>query len=186
MPLNPGANVALTKEIPDLRAVVLGVQLDARADDVLRRSLVVATMLCDTSHKVISDKHFVFFNQLVSIDGSVEQLTALLGDDDEQIEVDLHAVPPTIDRIVVAAYINDPVTARRTLGQLRVCVIRVLDLADNRELTRSVDLASSLGDTTAAILGELYRHGTGWKFKVIGQGVREGIAEIARLYGLPT
>ena len=49
----------------------------------------------------------MFFNQLTSPDLSVAQLTEALGDDREQIEVDLGDVPAEIHRIVVALYIND-------------------------------------------------------------------------------
>lgn len=45
-PMVRGANVALTREIPSLRSVVLGISL-APADSVLADNLVVATILCD-------------------------------------------------------------------------------------------------------------------------------------------
>jgi tellurium resistance protein TerD len=35
------------------------------------------------------------------------------------------------------------------------------------------------------VLGEVYRHGADWKFKVVGEGYASGIAGIASDYGLP-
>jgi tellurium resistance protein TerD len=81
-------------------------------------------------------------------------------------------------------YINDGPAQRRTLGQLRGCVVRVLNLADNRELVRSEDFAPALDAETALALGEMYRHDGEWKFKVLGQGYAKGIAGIATDYGL--
>ena len=62
--------------------------------------------------------------------------------------------------------------------------MRVLNLADNKELVRSEDLAPALDSETALALGEMYRHDGDWKFKVLGQGYSKGIAGIAADYGL--
>jgi len=184
-PMKRGANVALTQEIPSLTGVVLGVRWNAGSEQALAENLVAATILCNEQSRAPSEEYFVFFNQLISPDLSVAQLAQALGDDREQIEVDLGDVPADIHRIVVALYINDGPGARRTLGQLRECGIRVLNLADGQELVRSENLAPALRSETAICLGELYRHPTGWKFKVIGQGYDNGIKGIAADYGVP-
>jgi tellurium resistance protein TerD len=179
-----GANVALTREIPGLTGVVLGVSWNAGAETALTDNLVFAAILCDANNRALSDEYFVFFNQLTSPDLSVQQLEQALGGDQEQIEIDLTAVPQNVDRIVLVLYVNDGPAQRRTLGQLRGCLLRVLNLADNRELVRSEDFAPALDTETALALGEMYRHDGGWKFKVLGQGYSKGIAGIASDYGL--
>lgn len=88
-----GSNVALTREIPTLSAVVLGVRFSAGAETVLTDNLVVATILCDSASHALSDEHFVFFNQLSSPEESVTQRDQALGGDAEQVEIDLGAVP---------------------------------------------------------------------------------------------
>jgi tellurium resistance protein TerD len=179
-----GANVSLTREIPGLAGVVLGVSWNAGAERALTDNLVFAAILCDAKSHALSDEHFVFFNQLSSPELSVQQLEQALGGDQEQIEIDLAAVPPAVDRIVLVLYVNDGPALHRTLGQLRGCALRVLNLADNRELVRSEDFAPALDTETALALGEIYRHDGEWKFKVIGQGYSKGIAGIASDYGL--
>jgi tellurium resistance protein TerD len=179
-----GSNVALTREIPGLTGIVLGVNWDAGSEQALSDNLVVATILCDSTNKAISDEHFVFFNQLSSPDLSVTQLEEVLGGDEEQVEIDLSAVPMDISRIVVVLYINEGTARRRALGQLKECGLRVLNLADNKELVRSENLARVLTSETAISLGEVYRHNGDWKFKVIGEGYSKGIAGIAADYGI--
>jgi tellurium resistance protein TerD len=179
-----GENVALTREIPGLAGVVLGVSWNAGAETALTDNLVFAAILCDANNRALSDEHFVFFNQLSSPDMSVQQLEQALGGDQEQIEIDLTSVPANVDRIVLVLYVNDGPAQRRTLGQLRGCALRVLNLSDNRELVRSEDFAPALDSETALALGEIYRHGGDWKFKVLGQGYSKGIAGIATDYGL--
>lgn len=182
-PMKRGSNAALTREIPNLRGVVLGVALTS-AEPVVNDNLVVAALLCDDDHKVLSDEHMVFFNQLSEPDLSVTQLAAAAGGDIEQIEVDLDDVPAAVHRIVVVAYLNEGMGHRRTLGQLRDARVRVLDLAGGTELVRSENLAPALSGETGLVLGELYRHEGGWKFKVVGQGYPNGVVGIAADHGI--
>ncbi|MEO9140051.1 MAG: TerD family protein [Jatrophihabitans sp.] len=180
-----GANVALTREIPGLRGLVLGAAWNAGSERALDDNLVFAALLCTAHGRVRSDQDFVFFNQMSSSDLSVQQIEQVMGIDNVQIEVDLAGVPAEVDRIVCVLYVNEGPAKRRTLGQLRSCVIRVLNVVDNAELVRSEELATAFSTETAVALGEVYRHEADWKFKVLGQGYSKGIAGIAADYGLP-
>ncbi len=179
-----GANASLTREIPSLASVVLGVAFAAGAETVLTDNLVVATILCGADGKALSDDYFVFFNQLSTPDLSVTQLEEALGSDSEQIEIDLKQVPENVSRIVVVLYLNEGTAQHRSLGQLRDCTIRVLNLDGNAELVRSENLATGLSRETALALGEIYRYNGEWKFKVLGSGYSTGIVGLANDYGL--
>ena len=168
-----GANVALTQEIPSLTGVVLGVRWNAGSEQALSENLVAATILCDADNQAPSEEYFVFFNQLTSPDLSVAQLAQALGDDREQIEVDLGAVPADIHRIVVALYVNEGPGAKRTLGQLRECYVRVLDLDGGQELVRSENLAPALRSET----GDLPRRAVPALQRLEVQGHRAGIRQ---------
>lgn len=180
-----GANVPLTREIPGLRHIVVGVAWNAGAEPVLQDNLVMAAILCDQANKAISAEHFVFFNQLSSPDLSVSRLEKALAGDQEQVEIDLPDVPPDVSRIAFVLYVNEGTAARRTIGQLRQLSLSVRDATDNRELVRSENLASGLTSETALVLGEVYRHRSDWKFKVVGEGYASGIVGVASDYGLP-
>jgi len=183
-PMKRGSNVALTREIPNLTGVVLGVNFQAGSERALADNLVGAAILCDASSKALSNEHFVFFNQLISPDESVSEAEQRLGDDEDQIEIDLSKVPAEVARIVAVLYVNEGPAQRRTLGQLKECSLRILNLADRRELVRSENFAPELDSETAIALGEVYLHQGDWKFKVIGQGYSKGIAGIAADYGI--
>lgn len=180
-----GANVALTREVPGLAGVVLGIHWNAGAERALADNLVFAAVLVTADGRARDDRDLVFFNQLASPEESVVERDHALGDDAEQIEIDLAAVPAEIERIVAVLYVNDGPAQRRTLGQLRSCVVRVLNRAGNAELVRSEDLAPAFDTETAVALGEVYRNAGGWKFKVLGQGYARGVAGVAADYGIP-
>ncbi|MEI4271840.1 TerD family protein [Klenkia sp. LSe6-5] len=180
-----GANVALTREIPGLTRLVVGVAWDAGSERVLDDNLVLALLLCGPDRTVLSGEHVVFFNQLTSPEESVVARDDALGGDQEQVEVDLARVPPEVARLVAVLYVNEGTTQRRTLGQLRSVSVVVRDGVDHRELVRSEDLAPVLQAETALVLGEVYRHGGDWKFKVVGEGYATGVSGVAADFGVP-
>ena len=182
-----GGNVSLTKEAPGLTNVVVGLGWDVRSTTGADYDLDASAIMLNTSGKVLSDSHFVFFNNLTSPDGTVEHtgdnLTGEGDGDDEAIKVNLAAMSLEVDKIVFAVSIYDADARRQSFGQVSNAFIRVVNAADERELTR-FDLSEDASTETAMVFGELYRRGPEWKFRAVGQGYASGLAGIARDYGV--
>ncbi|WP_030620439.1 TerD family protein [Streptomyces sclerotialus] len=185
--LAKGGNVSLSKEAPGLTAVVIGLGWDVRTTTGTDHDLDASALLCGESGKVVSDQHFVFYNNLKSPDGSVEHtgdnLTGEGEGDDEQIKVDLAAVPADVARVVFPVSIHDAEARAQNFGQVRNAYIRVVNQADGQEIAR-YDLSEDAATETAMVFGELYRHGGEWKFRAVGQGYASGLAGIATDYGV--
>jgi tellurium resistance protein TerD len=185
--LTKGGNVSLTKQAPGLSAVTVGLGWDARTTDGKDFDLDASAIVCGSDGKVFSDKHFVFFNNLATPDGAVQHtgdnLTGEGEGDDEQVKVNLNALPAEIDKIVFPVSIYDAATAGQSFGQVRNAFIRVVNQADNSELAR-YDLSEDASTETAMVFGELYRSGAEWKFRAVGQGYTTGLAGIAQDYGV--
>jgi tellurium resistance protein TerD len=185
--LTKGGNVSLTKAAPNLTAVTVGLGWDARATTGVDFDLDASALALGDDHKIKSGQYFIFFNNLRSPDGSIEHLGDNLtggGDgDDEQVKVDLSAVPPDISSVVFAVSIYEGDTRQQSFGQVRNAFIRVVNQADSVELAR-YDLTEDASTETAMVFGELYRNGPEWKFRAIGQGYASGLAGIARDFGV--
>ncbi|MEU6116574.1 TerD family protein [Streptomyces sp. NPDC047117] len=185
--LAKGGNVSLSKEAPGLTAVVIGLGWDVRTTTGTDHDLDASALLCDTSGKVGSDQHFVFYNNLKSPDGSVEHtgdnLTGEGEGDDEQIKVNLAAVPADVASVVFPVSIHDAEARAQNFGQVRNAYIRVVNQADGQEIAR-YDLSEDAATETAMVFGELYRHGAEWKFRAVGQGYASGLAGIAADFGV--
>ena len=185
--LAKGGNVSLTKQAPNLTAVLVGLGWDARATTGAAFDLDASALMLNTAGKVLSDQHFVFFNNLTSPDGSVEHtgdnLTGEGEGDDEQIKVNLAAVPAECDRVVFPVSIYDADNRAQTFGQVRNAYIRIVNQADQSELAR-YDLSEDASTETAMVFGELYRHGGEWKFRAVGQGYQGGLGPLAKNYGV--
>jgi tellurium resistance protein TerD len=182
-----GANVSLTKEAPGLTNVVVGLGWDVRSTTGADYDLDASAIMLNANGKVLSDSHFVFFNNLVSPDGTVEHtgdnLTGVGDGDDESIKVNLAAMAPEVAKIVFAVSIYDADGRRQNFGQVSNAFIRVVNALDDRELTR-FDLTEDASTETAMVFGELYRYGSDWKFRAVGQGYASGLAGIARDFGV--
>ncbi|MCF8607370.1 TerD family protein [Gordonia sp. HY442] len=185
--LSKGGNVSLSKEAPGLTSVAIGLGWDARSTTGADFDLDGSALILGADGKVLSDQHFVFYNNLRSPDGSVEHtgdnLTGEGDGDDESINVDLAAVPPNIQSIVFPVSIHDADVRGQSFGQVSNAFIRVVNRANGSEVAR-YDLTEDASTETAMLFGELYRHNADWKFRAIGQGYASGLGGIARDYGV--
>ncbi|MFD8657024.1 TerD family protein, partial [Streptomyces mirabilis] len=149
--------------------------------------LDASALLCSEAGKVLSDQHFVFYNNLKSPDGSVEHtgdnLTGEGEGDDESIKVNLTAVPAEVAKIVFPVSIHEADTRGQSFGQVRNAFIRVVNQAGGQEIAR-YDLSEDASSETAMVFGELYRHGGEWKFRAVGQGYASGLRGIASDFGV--
>ena len=185
--LSKGGNVSLTKEAPGLTAVLVGLGWDVRTTTGADFDLDASALMLGTNGKILSDSHFIFFNNLTSPDGSVEHtgdnLTGEGEGVDEVIKVNLQAVPQDVDKIVVTVSIYDAEGRSQSFGQVRNAFIRVVNQAGGAEITR-YDLSEDASTETAMVFGELYRNGAEWKFRAVGQGYTSGLRGIAQDYGV--
>lgn len=185
--LSKGGNVSLSKEAPGLTAVFVGLGWDVNTFSGGEFDLDASAILLNNTGKVISDQHFVFFNNLRSPDGSVEHtgdnLTGEGDGDDEVININLAGVPPEVERIVVVVSIYDADTRKQNFGAVRNAFMRVVNQAGGAEIAR-YDLTEDASVETAMVFGEVYRSGAEWKFKAVGQGYASGLRGIASDFGV--
>lgn len=185
--LSKGGNLSLSKEAPGMTKVLVGLGWDARSTDGQDFDLDASAFLLKADGKVRADPDFIFYNQLKSVDGSVEHTgdnrTGEGDGDDEAIKVDLSKVPADIDRIAFTVTIHEADARRQNFGQVRNAFIRIVNQDNNSEVAR-YDLAEDASTETAMIFAELYRNGAEWKFRAVGQGFAGGLKPLAESYGL--
>lgn len=185
--LNKGGNISLSKEAPGLSRILIGLGWDVRTTDGKEFDLDASAFLLGPTGKVRSDADFIFYNQLKSSDGSVEHTgdnrTGAGDGDDEAIKVELTKVPAEIDKIAVAVTIHDAAARGQNFGMVSGAFIRVVNQDNNVEITR-FDLSEDASTETAMIFGEVYRHGTDWKFRAVAQGYKSGLLGLCQQFGV--
>ncbi|MFG2132403.1 TerD family protein [Streptomyces sp. NPDC048751] len=139
----------------------------------------VSALLLDASGRVRSDADLVFYNQPAHPSGSVRHLgkgQGTGGASADWLWLDLAAVEPAVDRVVVAASAD-----AGTFGQIPVLDVRVALPAGQPVASFSIDDA---GSETAFVFGEFYRRNGTWKFRAVGQGYDSGLAGLATDFGI--
>lgn len=130
-----------------------------------------SAIICVNGH-IIDAGDMVFYNNLTHRSGAVrhmgDNLTGAGEGDDEQIMVDLTALPSQYDKIVFVVTIYQARERRQHFGLIRNCFIRICDAETGQELCK-YNLSENYNNMTAMIFGELYRYNGAWKFNAIGQ-----------------
>jgi tellurium resistance protein TerD len=185
--LQKGGNVNLSKEAPGLTNLIVGLGWDARSTDGAPFDLDGAAFLLNAEGKVRSDADFVFYNNLKSTDGAVvhsgDNTTGAGEGDDETIKVDLSKVSAEVDKIAICVTIHDAEARKQNFGQVSKAYVRCVNAADNKEIAR-YDLSEDSSTEAAMIFGEVYRAGSEWKFRAIGQGFKGGLGPLAKNFGV--
>jgi tellurium resistance protein TerD len=186
--LTKGGNVSLTKEAPGLSSVVVGLGWDARTTTGADFDLDASAIGVNSAGTVATPQHFVFFNNLASPDGAIrhtgDNVTGAGDGDDEQIVLNLAAMPAEVDKVVFPVSIYDGEGRGQSFGQVRNAFIRIVNEGDGSEIAR-FDLSEDASTETAMVFGEVYRNGAEWKFRAVGQGYSSGLTGIARDFGVP-
>ncbi|MGZ8537497.1 MAG: TerD family protein [Flavisolibacter sp.] len=147
--------------------------------------LDASVFILGENKKIISDQHFIFYNNLVSPDGSVEHtgdnLTGAGDGDDEQIKVDLSKVDPKATEICVVVTIHEGDARKQNFGQVRNSFVRVFDPNTNAELLK-YELEEDFSIETAVEFGRIYKKDDKWKFEAVGMGMKGGLEEYLKRY----
>ena len=190
MPVNlqKGQKVSLTKGNPGLKNVIVGLGWDVNQFDTgADFDLDAAAFLLSDSGKAASSDDFVFYGNLKHASGSVQHmgdnLTGVGDGDDEQIRIDLSLVPASITKIAFTVTIYEAEARRQNFGQVNNAFIRIYKEDTGEKLLR-YDLGEDFSIETAAVFGELYKHGEEWKFNAIGSGFQGGLAALCANFGV--
>lgn len=131
----------------------------------------VSGLLLDASGAVRSDADFVFYNQPVSADGAVRYEGASASEG--SLLVDLSRVDEDVDRIVAAVSV-----AEGTFGDVDDLGVSVESAGDRWRYAPTASVE------TALVCAELYRRQGRWRLRAVGQGYRDGLAGVARDFGV--
>ncbi len=129
----------------------------------------VSALVTDDGGKVRGDADFVFYNQPTAPGARLHGDT---------LTVDPAALRPGATRVTVVVSAADPGTA---LGALPAPTLHVTG-PGGHALTRFTPPRPRR--ETVLLLAELYRRGTAWKLRALGQGYADGLAGLARDFGV--
>ena len=186
--LSKGINVSLTKEAPDVSAVTVGLGWDVRQTDGAPFDLDASAFVVGANDKVLSDAHFIFYNNKSTPDGAVlyggDNRTGDGVGDDETIKINFAKLGTDVKKVVIAVTIHEGAERRQNFGSVSNAYARIVDDMDGKELAR-FDLSEDSSSSTSLIFVELYRGPQGdIKVKAIGEGWASGLSGLAGSMGV--
>lgn len=184
--LSKGQKVDLTKSHPGLQNVVVGLGWDV-SQQSSNFDLDASAFLLGASGKVQNDQDFIFYNNPTGGNGSIiysgDNRSGSGERDDEQIRINLSAVPPHIHRVAFTITIHDAQMKGQNFGQISNAYVRIFNELNNEELIR-FNLGRDFTVETAIVTAELYRHNGEWKFNAIASGFQGGLAALCGNFGV--
>ncbi|MDB9496483.1 TerD family protein [Spirulina major CS-329] len=170
--LSKGQGISLAKAAPGLKSAWVGLGWDVSAS-TSAFDLDTSVFLLGANGKLVSDQHFIFYNNLKSPDGAVEHYgdnrTGQGSGDDETIEVNLARVDAAIEEMIFVVTIHEAVQRSQNFGQVKNAFIRIADANTEAEVTR-YELDEDFSTETSLEFGRLYRQDGSWQFQAVGKG----------------
>lgn len=170
--LSKGGNVDIVKEAGGtLTRVRCCLGWDAKKGDGPAFDLDASIIALGDNGLSVGEDWFVFYNRLTSPGSEIvhmgDERTGDTEGDDEQIVVNLAALPATIHELAVAITIHEAAArGGQNFGLVDKAYVRIVNEDNGAELAR-FDLSEDGAGYNSVVMGKLYRHDGGWKFKAL-------------------
>ena len=147
--------------------------------------LDASAFLVGANNKILTDEHFVFFNNDTSPDGSViyggDNRTGDGEDDDEKLFIDTSKINPAIQQIVFCCSIDEADKRGQNFSMVNDAYIRIYEQETGIVLA-TYYLADVAGNETGFILGRLLNNPDGWEFEAYPIGIPCGLEAMVEMY----
>ncbi|MFH8346576.1 restriction endonuclease [Streptomyces sp. NPDC018045] len=146
-----------------------------------RVALDVCALVCQ-GNRVLSDDHFVFYNNPRTPDGTVRMLSGF-APDRAAMQVDFEALPATADRLVLVAAIDPEADPHADLSGFTDARIRLVDESGAEQ--GRLEVSDGRAGETALVLGSFRRRANGdWDFVIGGKGYEGGLEALVQEHGI--
>ena len=199
--LTKGGSVSLTKQAGgQLNKVCFGLAWDPSDIPGVKFDLDASIFGLGANGLVVAPEWFVFFNNLSSPGASIvhqgDELTGDTEGDDEQIVVDLTALPGSVVSLPVYVCIfeakkrayADPTDATKTVpltfAKVPSASVRIINEETGTELAKYDLTHDAASNANALHFGTLTRDAEGWSFTAVGEGTDGEIDGVVAKYGV--
>ncbi len=144
----------------------------------------VSAFMLGSNGKIPSDDCFVFYNNLLSGDGSVrhsgDNRTGAGEGDDETIEINLPSVNSAITQIIFTISINNSASGFN-FSTVSNASVRVYNGTSNQILCQYT-LAEAFAGADTLNIGRVFRNGNEWEFEAMGDPYSGGLSAALELF----
>lgn len=185
--LTKGGRVNLTKGT-GLKKAMAGLGWDTqRYDGREDFDLDLVMFMCGENGKCVDEKHMIFYGNLEdpnqAVKHSGDNRTGEGEGDDETAIIDFAKLPDNVKKIVISVPIYEANARGQNFGMVDNAYIRMVNAENDEEILR-YDLSEDFSIQKSVVFAELYKDGSDWKFKAIGEGYDKELVDLCREYGI--
>ncbi|PZQ48233.1 MAG: chemical-damaging agent resistance protein C [Micavibrio aeruginosavorus] len=182
-----GEEINMTRLDPAIREITVGVGWDLKKFEGDPIDVDASVFLLDKNDKTREDEDFVFYNNLAGRDGAVKHMgdsrTGAGDGDDEQIAIDLMALPFEVVKIAFVLSIYDLDMNSNNFTMVKNVYFRIVNNETNMETFR-FELDEDMGSATGLYIGYVERVGSDWIYRALGEPIYGGLAKVAGDFGI--
>ncbi|WP_299678871.1 TerD family protein [uncultured Tenacibaculum sp.] len=147
--------------------------------------LDASVFILGENKKILSDQHFIFYNNLQCPNEAVvhtgDNRTGEGEGDDESILIDLSKIDSRATEVCIVVTIDEYESRKQNFGQVRNSFIRIVDNTNGTEIMK-FELDEDFSIETAIEFGRIYKRNNEWKFEAIGNGLKGGLQDFLNKY----
>jgi tellurium resistance protein TerD len=184
--LKKGGKISLQKEKAGINKITVGLGWDVNEGaSPYPFDCDASVFILGENGKLLSDEHFIFYNNLKSPDGAVihngDNRTGVGEGDDETINIELSKIDPRASQIVFAITIDQAEERQQDFGMVANSFARVYN-AQTGEIFCQYLLDEKFSGTNALIIGRFYKNGNEWIFEAYDLAYQDGLGGLVEYY----
>lgn len=182
--LSKGQRIDLTKSYPSLNKYKIGLKWEIKEYNTgFDFDLDVSVFVLNSNNKLISDSHFVFYNNQKSPEGFVEHISGddLKGGKGEDVLIDFSKKPSEVNSVLIVVTIHDAKNRRQSFGQVKNATLKIINPLDESVLM-NFDLSEDFSTETAVTAGKIYKKDNEFRFEAVSSGFIGGLEEYLKIH----
>ncbi|MGH0829043.1 TerD family protein [Bacillus pretiosus] len=174
-----GQKIDVTKNHPGIR----GVLVDLTWDAPMNMDVDASAFLVGFNGEITKEEDFVFYGQTYSSCRSVQLDQNETNGNKQRFSIDFTHIKDDVQKIVFSITIHNAEEKKQALRDVSHIQLKISNAQSGLEIIH-FPITHSFTDESAIVVGELYRHGGGWKFNPIGAGYFGGLDALCKNFGI--
>ncbi len=174
-----GQKIDVTKNHPEMK----GLLVDLTWNAPMNMDVDASAFLVGFNGKITKEEDFVFYGQPYSSCRSVQLNQSIANGSKQRFSIDFTHIKDEVQKVVFSITIHNAEEKKQALRDVSHIQLKINNAQSGLEIIH-FPITYAFTDESAIIVGELYRHGGGWKFNPIGAGYFGGLAALCKNFGI--
>jgi stress response protein SCP2/uncharacterized membrane protein len=181
-----GENLWIFQDFNKLKDIYIQIHWETKESIAIEADIDASIFLLGSNERLRQAQDFIFYNNGIDEDKSVVHIRSEGSEHNtEGFIIHLKKVPDEVQKLVCCLTIHGDHHHQSLKDALKSISIRLVERTpSNNSILIQYQLTGDIQNETALMLGEIYRHHQGWKFRAIGQGFAGGLRSLAEHFGV--